>query len=169
MEEQRTAKQAWLSGISNMFQFILGFLVGVALIAGTAAGAAYYYFKKISSNVPEKPVYTEETVAKQEESTEKSQDSGAKDNTEAQKKAPEPVASKPEIPEGSYYASVTWPQGLSLRAEPSNNAARIGGISYNAKILILEDSADKKWQRVQIPWSKQEGWVKGGNTKRTSY
>ena len=72
------------------------------------------------------------------------------------------------IPDGAYYANVTWPQGLSLRAEPSIDAQRIGGIGYDAKILILENSQDKKWQKVQLPWNKQEGWVKAGNVKRVS-
>ncbi len=80
-----------------------------------------------------------------------------------QNQEPEPEL---QLPANSYYAVVTWPEGLSLRAEPSVDAERVGGIEYNSKIAILEDSNDGKWQRVMLPWNQQEGWVKGGNTKR---
>ena len=168
-------KQSWLKAVSSMFQFILGFIVGVTLIASVAGGAAFYYFKRVSGSVPEKPVYTEETAQKSEPSeseetaTAVAQPEVAQPQEVAVTEAiakPEP---KPELPEGAYYATVTWPQGLSLRSDPNLNAARIGGISHDARIVILEESSDKKWQKVRIPWSQQEGWVKNGNTKRTSY
>ena len=174
----KMTKQDWLSALSNTLQFILGFLLGVALIAGGAVGAAYYYFKKMSSTVPEKPVYTEEsntTEAASTQATEASNNDSQSDTeltsnaeieldaeTESESTAPE------ELPPNSYYANVTWPEGLSLRAEPSLDATRIGGIGYDAKILILEDSADKQWQKVRIPGSEQEGWVKAGNIRRAS-
>ena len=41
--------------------------------------------------------------------------------------------------------------------------------SHPRVYVPLEDSADGKWQRVRLPWSGQEGWVKAGNIKRTSY
>ena len=175
MSEQKTGKQTWLSVISNMFQFILGFLLGVALIAGSAVGAAYYYFVKVSSSVPEKPVYSEETAETTQvtdsQTTETNQEEAELDLEATDNSQPDPEIAETEeqLPPNAYYANVTWPQGLSLRAEPNINGARIGGVGYDAKILILEETADKKWQRVQIPWSKQEGWVKGGNTKRASY
>lgn len=176
MREQQTTERSWLSAISSMFQFILGFLVGVTLIASIAAGAAFYYFKRISSTTPEKPSYTEETVQKSEPNDSEQTTTSAV--TQPETTQPQEIATteqqakpeaKPELPEGAYYATVTWPQGLSLRADPSLNAARIGGISHDARIIILEESSDKRWQKVRIPWSQQEGWVKGGNTKRASY
>lgn len=174
MNEPKTNKQAWLSTISNMLQFILGFLLGVALIAGSAVAVAYYYFTKMSSSVPEKPIYTEEKSP-----TTKVADNQTTITTKkAQPDTISPVSSKTpdlqsqstteeNLPDGAYYAKVTWTEGLSLRAEPSVTAAKIGGIDYNSKILILEESSDKQWQKVQIPWSEQEGWVKAGNVERT--
>jgi hypothetical protein len=184
MNEPKTTKENWLSAISNMFQFILGFLLGVALIAGSAVAVAYYYFTKVSSSVPEKPVYVEEKSPKARVVDEQTATTKSENTTENEAK-PEiasPVSSETpleselesestteeSIPAGAYYANVTWPEGLSLRAEPDSNAAKIGGIDYNSKILILEESTDKQWQKVQIPWSKQEGWVKAGNIERTS-
>ena len=171
MNEPKTTERNWSSVISQMFQFILGFLIGVALIAGSAVGAAYYYFTKVSSSVPEKPVYPEEStttpVAQQPAEDESQLDIESLSNVETQ---PEPVAEPvtESIPPNAYYANVTWSEGLSLRAEPSIDADRIGGVGYNARILILEDSADKRWQKIRIPGSEQEGWVKAGNIKRVA-
>lgn len=164
MNEPKTTERNWSSIISQTFQFILGFLIGVALIAGSAVGAAYYYFTKVSSSVPKKPVYPEESTTVAQQPEEDSQlDIESLSNAETQ---PEPVTES--IPPNAYYANVTWSEGLSLRAEPSIDADRIGGVGYNARILILEDSADKRWQKVRIPGSEQEGWVKAGNIKRAS-
>ena len=181
-------KQNWLNTVSHISQFVLGFLLGVALIGGSAIGAAYYYFRKVSSSVPQKPIYQEETTVGSEDNilpenssnSDRTNNSIAKTattaNTESKK---QPLIKKSqkkkkeveieELPPNAYYAVVTWPQGLSLRANSDINAARIGGVAYNAKIIILGTSADKKWQQVKIPWSKQQGWVKNGNTKRASY
>ena len=174
MNEPKTNKQFWLTTISTTFQFILGFILGVSLIAGGAAGAAYYYFKKVSSSVPQKPVYTSKTPETAESQSNLTAEVAQETTPETQPQTqpqtqPEtqPVAQE-TIPNGAYYANVTWPQGLSLRAEPSVNAERIGGIGYNAKILILEDSQDKNWQKVQLPWNKQQGWVKAGNVKKVA-
>ena len=168
-----TNKQIWrtsLKVISHTIQFILGFVLGVSLIAGVSAVAGYYYFTKMSSKVPQKPIYEEEKVATEGTKSaiipEKTTDASSIETKlplfpgEAEK-APEPA-----IPENAYYARVTWPQGLSLRAAPGIDSARIGGVAYNARILILEESSDKQWQRIQIPGNKQEGWVKAGNVKR---
>jgi hypothetical protein len=188
MNEPKTTKQTWLSTISNMFQFILGFLLGVALVAGSAVAAAYFYFTKVSSSVPKKPIYTEEKSSNakvvderrattQSENTTDNETQSSSENpnysdnvapANSEKPLESELATEESIPDGAYYASVTWPQGLSLRAGPDINAAKIGGIDYNSKILILEESSDKQWQKVQIPVSQQEGWVKAGNIERIS-
>ena len=179
---QKMNRQDWLSALSQMTQFILGFLLGVTLLAGSAVGAAYYYFKKVSANIPEKPVYTAETT-----STEVNNNSSqievesafsAETNSDFSVVEVEPASSvetnsnnrvvESEIPPNAYYANVTWPQGLSLRAKPSIDATRIGGIGYDARILILSESDNKQWQKVRIPESDREGWVKAGNVKRAS-
>ena len=169
MNEPKTTERNWLSFISHTFQFILGFLIGITLIAGGVVGAAYYYFTRVSSQVPEKPVYPEEanttTVDRQPAVLENELQTNSETSSEVETPL-EPITE--DIPDGAYYANVTWSQGLSLRAEPSVNADRIGGVGYNARILILEDSADRQWQKVRLPESEREGWVKAGNTKRAS-
>ena len=199
-------KRTWVNMVSSIFQFILGFVLGIALIAGVGAGIAYYYFKTMSSHVPTKPVYEEEKKSlpstKQDSIAKK--DSSITSESTIQPEAipkptpeleitpkleptpeleptselettpeleptsePEPIPEpEPELPPNAYFARVTWPQGLSLRAEPSLDAERIGGIDFNARIIILEDSSDKKWQRIRIPESQREAWVKAGNVKK---
>ena len=185
-------KSIFLKRLSATVQFILGFALGIGLIAGISGVALFAYYKKMSV-LPQKPVFPELKVSPEinadtiESSTdiEPIESNTIQDNEELevevkekeQEQAPQEVpeepkeADKPEpqLPPNAYRATVTWPQGLSLRAEPSINAGRVGGIEAKANIIILEDSADGKWQRVRLPWSGQEGWVKAGNTKRTSY
>jgi Bacterial SH3 domain len=154
-------KSIFLKRLSATVQFVLGFILGIALISGIAVGAGYLYFRKMSAT-PEKPVFSEET-AKSTPTKTPEQSAAKLEPAEAETKAavsqPEP---KPELelPPNAYMARVTWPQGLSLRSEPDLNAAKVGGIEHNAEIVILEDSADGKWQKVRLPWSEEEGWVK---------
>ncbi|WP_040897897.1 SH3 domain-containing protein [Xenococcus sp. PCC 7305] len=166
-----TKQQTWVSTISSIFQFILGFVLGVALIAGIGAGAAYFYFTKMSSHTPTKPAFEEaEPLPLPEQDAIAKSDSAPTSETAAQPEPtpePEPIPEpEPELPANAYFARVTWPQGLSLRAEPSLDAERVGGIGYNARIIILEDSSDKKWQRIRIPESQREAWVKAGNVEK---
>ncbi len=166
-----TNKPIWqtsLKVIYNISQFVLGFILGISIIAGVAGSAGLYYFARMSSVRPKKPVYQEETAPKTETALETPEESLTV-SEDIPIVPPEPEPTEPAIPENAYFAVVTWPEGLSLRAEPTINSARIGGIAYNTKILILEESSDKKWQRVRLLGNQQEGWVKGGNTEKASY
>lgn len=186
-------KTIFLKRLSATVQFILGFVLGISSIAGISGAAIFAYYKKMSVS-PQKPVYPESTLDSAnsepekftaiepiesttmgdeveeslitETETEPSLEEDKPEPEPAPEPAPEPEA---EIPADAYRAVVTWPEGLSLRAEPSVNAGRVGGIAGDASIIILGTSADGNWQRVRLPWSNQEGWVKAGNTKRTSY
>lgn len=172
------AKSIFFKRLSTSVQFILGFILGITLIAGVSAGLGFLYFKQMST-LPKKPEFSQdtsspETAVETEKPSETATDSNVTKNepeaTEKTEEVKETVLEpEAELPPNAYRAVVTWPQGLSLRAEPNLNAGRVGGISYDAKIIILEDSADGQWQKVRVPWSEQEGWVKAGNTKRTSY
>ena len=173
-------KRTWVSTTSTIFQFILGFILGVALIASVGAGVAYFYFTRMSSHTPTKPVFEEETKSppspQQDEIAEAdsaitpeltTQPEAIPETTPEPEPIPEPEPEpEPELPPNAYFARVTWPQGLSLRAEPSLDAERVGGIGYNARIIILEYSSDQKWQRIRIPESQQEAWVKAGNVEK---
>ncbi len=177
-------KYIFLKRLSATLQFILGFALGIGLIAGISGIALFTYYKKMSV-LPQKPVFPELKVSPEinadtiESSTdiEPLESNTIQDDEEVEAteppevpEAPKPASKpEPELPPNAYRGTVTWPQGLSLRTEPNINAGRVGGIEAKANIIILEDSADGKWQRVRLPWSGQEGWVKAGNIKRTSY
>ena len=166
-------KSIFFQRLSATIQFILGFVIGISLIAGVSSAFIYAYYQRMSV-LPKKPNFPEVT-ASSESPTESADDidiEPLESNTvlQAEPEA-EPEAeleAELELPPNAYRAVVTWPEGLSLRSEPSINADRIGGIAADASIIILEDSTDSKWQRVRLPWNGQEGWVKGGNTERTS-
>ncbi|MEQ9483716.1 SH3 domain-containing protein [Coleofasciculus sp. F4-SAH-05] len=154
--------------LSGIAKFFIGFILGIAILLAGGGAVAYYFFTKLSVN-PAKPIFAEEQQAK---SPVKSPDAAKKPAQSAQKPKPSPSPTPSESPEpeelppGAYEARVTWPEGLSLRDSPSLNANRIGGIAYNQEIIILKESDDKKWQRVRLSGSEQEGWVKAGNVER---
>ncbi len=52
--------------------------------------------------------------------------------------------------------------GLAMRAAPSVDASRVGGVPFNEVVGIIENSADGRWQRIRRA-NGQEGWVKAGN------
>jgi hypothetical protein len=54
-----------------------------------------------------------------------------------------------------------------MRAEPDANSPTTAGVGGNKKVIILEESADKKWQKIRIADTDKEGWVKAGNIQRS--
>ncbi|MEO1671463.1 MAG: SH3 domain-containing protein [Cyanobacteria bacterium J06631_2] len=170
------SKSIFLKRLSATAQFILGFILGIGLIAGITGTLVFAYYTKMSV-LPKKPVFSPAPVS---EATPDSVDAEIEplesNSIDEAPEATSPVIAEPEpepepepeleLPANAYRATVTWHEGLSLRAEPSIGAERVGGIETKATIFILEDSADGKWQRVQLPWNGQEGWVKGGNTRK---
>ena len=170
-------KSTILQRISATVQFILGFAIGISLIVGVSGSLVFAYYKKMST-LPKKPDFPVAAVPSNSASNdveasttiEPLESNTAPEEEEAiEPEVSEPEVSEPELPADAYYAKVTWPQGLSLRSEPDPNAGRVGGIGFEKTIIILENSADGNWQRVRLPWSEQEGWVKAGNVERTSY
>ncbi|MFW6263944.1 MAG: SH3 domain-containing protein [Cyanobacteriota bacterium] len=164
--------------ISSFLQFIIGVIVGLVLLAAGAFGIGYFIFMRMAVNPPQ-PIFAEErpkpVTAKPAETTASSPKNSAPTKptdsastaTEAEKAEEEQEVEDEETLEpGAYKARVTWPQGLSVRAEATTNAERVGGVGYNAEIIILKDSEDKNWQQIRIPSSGQEGWVKAGNVEK---
>ena len=154
-------KSIFLKRLSATIQFILGFALGISLIAGISGALVFAYYKKMSV-LPQKPEFSEAEVAIEATNTDEAEIEPLEDASPVVEPPPPEI----ELPPNAYRATVTWPEGLSLRAEPEVDAERIGGIQTEATIFILENSADGKWQRVQLPWNGQEGWVKAGNTRK---
>lgn len=159
---------------SNILKVILGVLLAMAILVGSSAALAIYFMNRTSINPP-KPVFSNDNATVKAEAA-KTPTPGATTAANAQTKTtpqPKPTPTKSAsseqekpLPPGAYAATVTWPQGLILRAEPKINAERLGGIGFNAKVVVLETSNDKTWQKVRIESSGKEAWVKAGNTKK---
>ena len=167
-----------MNRLSNVFQFIIGFILGVLLLVGGVAAVGFVFFSRLAAP-PEKPVFTEEKespnpVAQQKESPQpesvNSEQQQAKETPtptpSPEEKKPESTEEKEKLPTGAYKAKVNWSSGLSLRAEPSKESERIGGVDYNTELIILEKSSDGNWEKVRVVGSEKEGWIKAGNVQK---
>ena len=158
-----------MNRLSGVFQFLLGFFLGILLLVGGTASLAYVVFSRMSAN-PERPTFAEEKPSEETAKT-KTEPTANKD---ASSQPVEEVAvretfieeEKEDLPNGAYRAKVTWSTGLSLRSQPDSDAERIGGVEYNSELIVLKTSADGDWQQVRLPGSQQEGWVKAGNVAK---
>ena len=167
-------KSIFVKRLSSTAQFILGFLLGISIIVGISGTVIFAYYKKMSVQ-PQKPVFSEAPAPKPaakkpaaSTTIEPIESNVAESELETEPEVapePEPEPEPEPLPPNAYRAEVTWPEGLSLRAEPTIEAERIGGTQFKDTIVILEDSIDGAWQRVQLN-NKQEGWVRGGNVER---
>lgn len=155
--------------LSGLLQFMLGFVMGVAILVGGATAVAYMLLSGMNSNPP-KPVFTEE---KKEETKEEKAAKPQAEVKESPTAAPAPKASPKPSPEETkretksegYQARVTWQSGLSLRSEPTSESTRLGGLDYNTKVSVVGTSSDGQWQRVRLS-DGREGWIKAGNISR---
>lgn len=155
--------------LSGLLQFMLGFVMGVAILVGGATAVAYMLLSGMNSNPP-KPVFTEE---KKEETKEEKAAKPQAEVKESPTAAPAPKASPKPSPEArkreatseGYQARVTWQSGLSLRAEPTSQSTRLGGLDYNTKVSVVGTSSDGQWHRVRLS-DGREGWIKAGNISR---
>lgn len=157
--------------LSALAKFLIGFIAGIILLVSGCTAIAYFFLTTFST-IPPRPTFAEErikprpvtsvTKGKKLAAVNKSQPTSAKSTpTPTPSQTPTP---KPEP--GLYQARITWNAGLSLRDNPSAESTRIGGVGYNEKVVVLEESSDKKWLRVSLKGSEQKGWIKAGNTER---
>lgn len=150
--------------LAGVAKFVIGVSLAIALMIGGSVLVGLYFMYKVTSHPP-KPVFNNEKVNQMAAKAKNPP------KTTAQPQ-PTPTPSKPsetaeaKLAPGTYKARVNWSQGLSLRAEPSADAARIGGLDYNQQIVVLEETADKSWQKVRLADGEQEGWIKAGNLER---
>lgn len=151
--------------LSGIFQVLIGFVFGIALLAASGAVGAYYFWTKLSV-VPTKPVFAEERVKPSSVAKKASfaiASSSKSNNPPTPKKLP-----PKELPPGAYKARVTWPEGLSLRDAPNLESNRIGGVAFNQEVFVLKLSDDRRWQQVRLADGEQEGWIKAGNTQKAN-
>lgn len=154
---------------SGLVKLVLGFVIAIALLISGSVALALIFINR-SSTPPPKPIFANDTNAVKKKANlpltkpKTSTVAAAKKPTlvKSSKPSPSPLAS------GTYAARVTWNDGLSLRAEPSLEAERVGSLDYNQQIVVLEQSQDQKWQHVRLEDGELEGWVKAGNTERVT-
>ncbi|TAE56000.1 MAG: SH3 domain-containing protein [Nostocales cyanobacterium] len=155
--------------ISGFLKLILGFVLAIAVLLGSGLTIALYFVNR-TGVAPEKPLFANDNPQTKPK-TEKPKATPVKDtskNTSTPETTPTPTPTETPktLPPGAYKATVTWPQGLSIRDKPGSDASSIGGVGGNQTVIILEESEDKKWQKIRIEETEQEGWVKAGNTKK---
>jgi Bacterial SH3 domain len=165
--------------LSGLLKFTLGFFLAIAVLIGGGVATALYFINR-TAIPPAKPIFANDSPQVKAQAP-KATEAGASNSTPTPGAAtqssvgststPNPtespkIQSPKPLPPGTYRGRVSWSKGLSLRAEPNQEAQRIGGVGFNQKIIILEESEDKTWQKIRVEASEQEGWVKAGNTEK---
>ncbi len=140
----------------KIFRFLLGSVLGLVILGIGLLGLGYFAVQRLSTP-PERPVFENERT---------NQSSPSPASTPSSTNST-PAEATPSLTDG-YIATVSFSGGLSVRDNPSNDAARIGGVEFNQEVVVLEDSADGDWQRIRSQTSDLEGWVKAGNLKRVN-
>jgi Bacterial SH3 domain len=158
---------------TNLLKFILGVVLAMAVLLGTGLTVALYFVNR-TAVTPSKPMYPNDNPSNKIKKPKASSKPQTKPEVTPTPKSsststPTPTASptKTPLPPNAYKGTVTWAEGLSMRSEPDGNSPTIGGVGGNKEVIILEESKDKKWQKVRITDTNQEGWVKAGNIQRS--
>lgn len=148
------------SGLINLIKFLLGFALAIALLGLGGVLVARYLITQLTAPPPrpafanDKPLPATKTSAVSKPASKGQSSQTASSSTE------------PELEPGAYQARVVQPIGLILRDGPGRDSNQIGGIEYNSRVVVIEESPDKEWQRVRLENSDRAGWVKAGNTER---
>ncbi|MBW4614327.1 MAG: SH3 domain-containing protein [Desmonostoc vinosum HA7617-LM4] len=159
--------------LSNLLKFILGFSLAIAVLMGTGFATALYFMNR-TAIPPAKPIFAndnpqakgKDTKQAKAETTSNPKSEAQAESSPTSTKSPEATPSAKPLPSGAYRGRVSWSEGLILRSEPRQEGQRIGGVAFNQKIIVLEESKDKTWQKIRIEDGEQEGWVKAGNTQK---
>lgn len=159
--------------LSGLLKLILGFILAIAVLLGTGLTVALYFVNR-TAIPPTKPIFANDNPSLKNQTTKEAKDKSAPTLVTESKPetspTPTPTAtnSAEELPPGAYQGRVTWSEGLSLRAKPSQDSEKVGGVTFNQKIIVLEENSDKTWVRIRIEGGEQEGWVKVGNIERVN-
>ncbi|QMS87721.1 SH3 domain-containing protein [Nostoc edaphicum CCNP1411] len=151
--------------LSGLTKFILGFFLAIAVLIGGGAAIALYFMNR-TGIPPAKPVYSNDSPSVKAQAPKATQAQLSPSSTSTPTESPKATPTAKPLPSGAYRGRVTWADGLSLRSQPNQEAERIGGVTFNQKIIVLEESGDKGWQKIRLEGSEQEGWVKAGNTEK---
>lgn len=153
--------RGFLVGLSKL---VLGVTVALLLLSLAGVATARYFMARLSV-LPPRPTFENDAPPPAQSSP---SNAAVPKSTPAAAPAPTPSPTPtPSLEAGDYEAVVVQPIGLVLREGPGTTFAQLGGIDYNDKIIVLEDSPDKQWTKVRVVDSGQEGWIKAGNTRKS--
>jgi Bacterial SH3 domain len=148
----------------NAIKVLLGIILGFVTLGLLGTSAVYYFMVTNLSAKPTKPAFAEERNPK------KAAKPVVKKTPAVPKPAPEVAKEEKKeekaIPPGAYGATVMWETGVSLRQEASDSSAKVGGVGFREKIIVLQENADKSWVKVRNSDNTAEGWLKAGNVER---
>ncbi|MCC3513099.1 MAG: SH3 domain-containing protein [Microcoleus sp. PH2017_17_BER_D_A] len=150
-----------MNSIYSVFKFLVGFLLAIVLMAGASVAAALYFAAKLTT-VPDRPVFPNDKTAAQIAGAGAKSTAKASPVSTSSDAASGDAASEKPLEPGAYRALVTQPIGLILRDSGNRDSNRIGGVGYKEKVVVLEDSPDKEWQRIRVEDGNREGWVHQG-------
>jgi cytoskeletal protein RodZ len=159
--------------LSGLLKLILGFVLAIAVLLGTGLTVALYFVNR-TAIPPARPTFANDNPSVKTQTAKETKAQSTSEPTLETKPessptpTPSPTKSPEELPPGAYQGRVTWPDGLSLRAEPNQSSEKVGGVTFNQKITVLEENPDKTWVKIRLEGSTQEGWVKIGNIERTN-
>ncbi len=162
----------------GLSKLILGVTIALALLSMAGVATARYFMARLAV-LPPKPLYGQELPAEPAPEpavpvADPAAPPAAAPVPAAESPAPAAAAETPtppepaaaELPPGSYPAVVTQPIGLIIRSGPGTEHGQVGGVDYNAELIVLEEPADQGWIKVRVASTGAEGWVKAGNTRR---
>ncbi|MBE9207167.1 SH3 domain-containing protein [Nostoc sp. LEGE 06077] len=152
--------------LSGLLKLILGFVLAIAVLLGTGLTVALYFINQ-TAIPPTKPIFANDNPSLKNQATKEAKDETPTEPEPTTTPTPTPTPTK-QLPPGAYPGRVTWSEGLSLRAEPNQEAEKVGGVTFNQKITVLEENPDKTWVKIRPEDSEQEGWVKIGNIERVN-
>jgi uncharacterized protein YgiM (DUF1202 family) len=144
---------------SGFAQLVLGFAIAILLVVGGSVAASLYLVARLTA-LPPKPdfsAHSSETAIATPTPSPSPTSSPKPKPTNTPKPTPTPTPTP-----GLYQAKVVWPDGLVIRAEPSYEAASVGGVAFDVEVTVLEEKDAGAWQRIRSG-SGEEGWVVGGN------
>ncbi len=140
----------------TLSKFVLGIILAMLIVSLAGLSMARYFMTRMAEP-PERPTYDNDLPAPAPSA------SPSEQPTDSPAAATEPEPEDEPLPEGSYPAIVNQPVGLIVRSGPGTDYEQIGGLEYQASLVVL--SEESGWLKVQTS-SGEEGWIKGGNVAR---
>lgn len=144
----------------SLTKLIIGIALALVLLSLAGVATARYFMSRLA-DLPDKPLYENDTSLAVPAANTETTSTPATAATPPAETLPEE-----ELPPDSYKAVVVYRDGLVLREGPSISYARLGGVEYNEEVIVLATSDDQGWLQVRLPRNGQEGWVKAGNTRQ---